>query len=156
MQYRFYCLFVAALVSYVSHGQKESIKIRIDKDTMRMNEILLYEVSLENVAESIQLPSFSDFFIVGGPNTSSSFSMVNGSVSQSKTYTLYLSPRRSGMLTIDAPRISDKNSALEPNEVHVYVVNESKNEDASTLPIDDASSPKQRSDTQKRRVLKKI
>ena len=121
-----------------------------------MNEILLYEVSLENVAESIQLPSFSDFFIVGGPNTSSSFSMVNGSVSQSKTYTLYLSPRRSGMLTIDAPRISDKNSALEPNEVHVYVVNESKNEDASTLPIDDASSPKQRSDTQKRRVLKKI
>ncbi len=52
-------------------------------------------------AETPQLPRLSGFQVVGGPNVSTSFQWINGTVSSSKTFTYTLLPGKEGQFTID-------------------------------------------------------
>src|SRR5690349_7781709 len=56
---------------------------------------------LENAnGSNLKLPALNDFTLLGGPNTSSSMQIMNGSVSQSMTYTYTLRPKQQGTFKI--------------------------------------------------------
>lgn len=121
-----------------------------------MDEVLVYEIDLENISGSVDLPSFDGFLVVGGPNSSSSFSMVNGKVTQSKSYTVYLSPRKEGLLTIDPPKLKENSSKIQAKPVQVFVISENGEDVSSRIPSYETGSDSVRSAGQKRRILKKI
>src|SRR6187551_687280 len=53
--------------------------------------------TLENAkGTNLRLPSLNDFTLIGGPSTSTSMQFINGSVSQSASYTYMLRPKQQG------------------------------------------------------------
>jgi BatD DUF11 like domain len=58
--------------------------------------------SIQNASQinQFKVPTFENFVIVGGPMQSSSFSTINGSSSNSISYTYYLQPKQIGVFTI--------------------------------------------------------
>ena len=78
---------------------------------------------LENVAGShFEPPSFDGFTVVGGPNQSSSFSMVNGKVSQSMSYSYYLEPQDIGNYYIEPANVKVGNEVLETEPKQILVL----------------------------------
>lgn len=61
-------------------------------------------VTLENLDATgeLVLPDFAPLDLVGGPQTSSNFSMMNGETSRSTTYTYYLQADREGTFVVPA------------------------------------------------------
>ena len=79
--------------------------------------------TLENgQGQAFQAPVFPDFHVMSGPNTSSSFSMMNGTVSQSISYTYWLEPKDIGNYYIEPASIEVEGDILETQPIEVMVV----------------------------------
>ena len=94
--------------------------------TANRNEVLLgnyleLQVKLENAkALNFETPIFKDFNIVGN-NQSSSFTVINGAMSQSVTYTYFLEPKEVGNFFIDPIFIETKEGVLETAPIEIIV-----------------------------------
>ena len=78
--------------------------------------------TLENAnGGNVSLPPMNDFQLMGGPSTMSSFSNINGAMSQSMTYTYVLRPKRQGTFTIGKASINVNGTTLQSNTVTVTV-----------------------------------
>jgi hypothetical protein len=77
-------------------------------------------------------PSFGDFAIVGGPSEQSSFQYINGKMSRSVGYSYYLSPRRTGTLTIGPATIRAAGKTLKSNSVQIEVLPAGSKKQANT------------------------
>ena len=71
--------------------------------------------------KNLRLPAINDFTVVGGPSTSSSTTIMNGSVSQSETYTYVLRPKKQGTFKIGKASIDAGGTTLYSNEVSITV-----------------------------------
>ena len=82
-----FLLFVALPI----FGQGIKITASVDRNPVSMNEGFVYQVKVTgntNSLPEVQLPNFSTFRIIQGPNQSTNFQILNGAISNSKTYTL--------------------------------------------------------------------
>lgn len=78
--------------------------------------------TLENAqGNNLQLPPINDFTITGGPSTSTSMQIMNGSMTQSQTYTYTLRPKKQGTFKIGKASISVNGATLYSNELTVTV-----------------------------------
>jgi hypothetical protein len=66
-------------------------------------------------------PSFSHFNIYSGPNASSSFSFVNGNVSQSISFSFTLAAKEEGTFTIEPASISVGGKTIKSNSLTIQV-----------------------------------
>lgn len=103
-------------------GQRGSFSISVDKDTMYQDEVVKVEVLIENVDGKYSAPDLSDFQIVGGPNTSSNYTIINGEVSQKRTYTYLLLPSGAGKLTIGAAKLQTQDNNMETEPIQIIVL----------------------------------
>ncbi|TVR76823.1 MAG: hypothetical protein EA409_12845 [Saprospirales bacterium] len=108
-------------VSFV-HASEVVFKVEVSTDTVLMGNYFEVKFTVENARPSFSPPDFTDFEIVGGPNQSSSFSMVNGRVSQSATYTYFLQPREEGIFYVQAAAIEVDGKYLETPPVEIFVM----------------------------------
>ena len=100
----------------------QSLSSVVSSDSILLGNYFIYEIKLENIDEQIDFPFLDEFQIISGPNTSSSFSIVNGKQSSSKTYTWYLKPLDLGQYFIE-PIALNKDGEIfeaEPLEINVY------------------------------------
>lgn len=67
-------------------------------------------------------PTFENFNIVSGPNTSTSMSFMNGRMSQSVAYTYYLEPKDIGNYYIQPASIETSEEVLETVPLEIMVV----------------------------------
>jgi hypothetical protein len=102
-------------------SQKPSFSVTLDKDTIFMDEVIRIEFLLDNLSGNFVQPDFKQFRVVSGPNTSSSFSMINGAVSQKKSYSFILMPESSGNLEIGPASVKAENTSLISDPIPVYV-----------------------------------
>jgi hypothetical protein len=72
--------------------------------------------------KNFQLPDLGKFHIMSGPNQSSSFQMINGSVSSSVTYSYVLQPKEIGKFSIGAASIEAGGATLHSQPVAIEVV----------------------------------
>ncbi|MFN8277272.1 MAG: BatD family protein [Chitinophagales bacterium] len=72
-------------------------------------------------ATQLKPPSFNDFQVLGGPNTSSSVQFVNGDMSQSVTYSYILRPKQQGTFKIGKANATIAGANLESNEMTITV-----------------------------------
>lgn len=110
-------------------GQKTTVKAEVSADTIEWGNYLSLEVSIKGSAQQVQLKPFElkDFEIVGGPMQSSSYSNINGKVSQMSTYTFHLQPKQSGALKIESIPVSVDDEEIQTKPIGVYVIENQEN-----------------------------
>lgn len=118
----FACLF--AFLPAVGNAQDEPrFTVEVNSDTVGLGNYLEVTFTLENTqGNHFTAPDFEGFALVSGPNQSSSFSMINGAVTQSMSFTYYLEPRETGVMTIAAATIETKEGTLKSPSIDVVVV----------------------------------
>jgi len=116
-------IFTLSLFSLSIYGQDAKFTVSVSTDSILMGNTIKVSFALENGSgKNFDPPAFKDFDVVGGPNQSSSFSMVNGDVSQSLSYSYYLQPKEVGTFFIEPASIGAGENVLEtlPIEINVY------------------------------------
>lgn len=89
---------------------------------MGINQVLQVNFVLENAdGSNLKMPATPDFQVVGGPNTSTSMSWVNGNISKSVTYSYMLRPKKEGTFKIGKASITVGGVNMESNELTVEV-----------------------------------
>jgi BatD DUF11 like domain len=159
MWYSAICLCFFTIVS----GQEGSLSVKVDKDTVFQDESITVEFLLDNVSGNFTAPDFSGFRIISGPNKSSSFSMINGVVSQKMSYTYMILPQATGKQQIGEAMVVNDGDKLITDPVSVYVLPSDKTTSAVTSKqriyrYDFLGNKKDSTKTAplKKRVLKKI
>ena len=117
-------LFVFALVlSLGLQAQDARFTVEISTDSILMGNYFEVKFTLENASgNNFSAPDFMDFNIIGGPNTSSSMSFMNGEMTQSISYTYYLEPKDIGSYYIQPASIETGGDILETIPMEVMVV----------------------------------
>ena len=100
---RYLVLIVCCLMTAAGYAQTGSFRAEAAAE-VAPDRPFAVRVVLENVAADgeLALPDFAPLTLVGGPQTSSNFSMINGEVSRSTTYTYYLQADREGTFVVPA------------------------------------------------------
>ncbi len=100
-----------------------TFQVEVSQDSILFGNYFIVKFILENAqGQDFQAPDFSDFYIVGGPNISSSTSIVNGDIAQKSSYTFYLEPKDVGNFYIQAASIRVGTQILETAPLAVLVV----------------------------------
>jgi hypothetical protein len=125
-----------------SHEQEIQLNALVNKNPVSVDEQFVYSVEITGSSQNlpnVDLPDFSDFMVVGGPSTSSSFQIINFKVSASKTYTVYLMPRKAGTFKIGEAKAVFKGKTYSSSTIDLKV----NQQDAQTKPSQQAPSRKQ-------------
>jgi len=80
-----------------------TLKAFVSKNSVGLEEQFTYSVEVSGKSASLpepDFPSFSDFFVLSGPNPSSNIQWIHGKMSASKKFTFYLQPKRTGTLIV--------------------------------------------------------
>ena len=100
-----------------------TFKVEVSTDSVLLGNYIEVTFTLENAnMEDFQAPTFEGFQIISGPNQSSSFSMVNGKVSQQASYSYYLEPKDIGNYYIPPASVSTGEQVLETMPIEIMVV----------------------------------
>ncbi|MTE26981.1 BatD family protein [Winogradskyella ouciana] len=91
-------LFFLLTSSLVSAQVK--FEAKVSKKNLGVNERLRIDFEMNKDGDNFVPPSFENFTVVGGPNTSVSNTWVNGKRSYTKTYSYFLAPNKRGNFTI--------------------------------------------------------
>ena len=103
-------------------GQESSFIVRLNKDTLLVGNVLKIEFEMNNINGVFTPPDFMGFSIISGPNTSTSFSVINGKVTQTATYSYVLSAKNPGIFTL-GPGIAKKDQRQYlTNEISIVVL----------------------------------
>jgi hypothetical protein len=109
-------------LSQIAAQKDAKINIEVSSDTIGLNNTLEVAISVENAKiKHFNPPSFEGFR-VQGPSTSTSMSIINGDMTQSSTYTFYLTPREKGAFKIGSASVDTEGGTLKTDEKEVIVV----------------------------------
>src|SRR6185436_5022806 len=100
----------------------QSLSASIDKNPVTVGDQFQVTFTLNSGGSNFQGPSFSDFFVLSGPNPSTSMNIINGSISQSQSFTYYLQAKSEGTFKIGAAYINCNGKKLESPPFTITVV----------------------------------
>ena len=104
-------------------AQDAKFTVEVSMDTVLLGNYFELKYSIENTqAQQFEAPDLSAFRVVGGPNSSSSMSIVNGQVSQSSSYTYYLEPVEIGLYAIPPAYMTAEDAELETPPMEIIVL----------------------------------
>lgn len=112
-------LFLILATSIASAQVK--FEAKVSKKKLGINERLRIDFKMNQDGDNFSPPSFKDFTVVGGPNTSLSNSWSNGKRSYSKTYSYFLAPKKRGNFTIKQATIEIKGETYKTFPITVNV-----------------------------------
>ena len=98
-----------------------TFEAKVSKTKLGINERLRIDFKMNTDGDNFTPPSFSDFTVAGGPNTSVSNSWINGKRSFSKTYSYFLTPKKQGRFTIKEATIEIQGEIYKTQVVKITV-----------------------------------
>ncbi len=104
-------------------AQNGSLSVKIDRDTIGLDDVVKVEFILENLKGKFTPPDFSGFRVVSGPNYYATFSMINGKGRDYKSYQYLLAPQEAGTLEIGPATVSGESDELQTPNIIVFVEN---------------------------------
>ena len=116
-----FILLLTYCVNVFSQDQGISFIAELSKKTLGINENLRVDFKMNQDGDNFIAPSFEGFRVVGGPNQSVSNMWVNGKRTFSKIYSYYLSPLKTGSLSIGQATIEIENKIYKTIPVKVKV-----------------------------------
>ncbi|MBK7700488.1 MAG: BatD family protein [Saprospiraceae bacterium] len=111
---------------HIMNGQNGSISVQIDKDTLYLDEA-------QNCGGNFELPVFDNFEIIGGPNVSSSLTIINGVKSQKMSYSFQLLPIESGDSEIPGISINCEGSVIQTETIPIRILSKKNREISRTM-----------------------
>lgn len=116
----FLFLMIAVVFAW---GQEAQFTAVLSIDSLLMGNRTKVTFTLENGRGSnFTAPDFPGFTIVGGPSQSSTYSMINGLVTQSQSYTYFLEPLEIGNYYIQPASIKTAQEVLETAPLSITVL----------------------------------
>lgn len=111
-------------LAFSCFAQKDpKFTVEVSNDSILLGNSFEVTFTLENAeGANFQMPGFSDFTLVGGPNQSSNFSMVNGDVTQTMSYSFFLEPKDIGNFYVEPANIEIEDSILETQPIEIITV----------------------------------
>ncbi len=139
--------------SLIVAGQSKFI-VKVSHDTISMDEALKVEFIIENLEGEFITPSFDGFTVASGPMTSSSFTMINGDVTQKKSVSYLLIPQDSGSLRVSPAKLVTGDKEYSTQSIDIFVLDRNSKYRRSTK--GDKIIGKSISSPSTKRVLKRI
>src|SRR5258708_18304655 len=104
-------------------AQNGAFTAAVDRNQVAVGEQLEVTFTLNgsNTGINFHPPAFDGFIILSGPNASSSFQFINGAMSSSVSYTLYLQAKAEGKYTIGPATIELGRKQLQTQPIAVTV-----------------------------------
>jgi len=102
-------------------AQTPSFIAQVSKNKVAVGEVFQVAFTLNGSGSNLVYPAFNDFDIYSGPNQSQSMSMVNGTISQSTTLSLFIAAKKEGRFTIGAASVMSGNQKLETKPIVIEV-----------------------------------
>jgi hypothetical protein len=140
-----YSLILFALCPLIGQSQDINFTASVDRTTMSPGEEFAYTIrissdSVKGLPEP-KFPSFADFEILSGPNTSQSFQFINGSMSREIVYTTILRSKRTGEFTIEPALIRAGNKEMKSESIKINVTQTPSQNLPSPLKDENIPSP---------------
>jgi uncharacterized protein (DUF58 family) len=122
MKHLSFIFFLGTFIFSNIAAQDATFKIEVSADTLLVGNYFELKYTVENTDGAFESPDLSSFDVIGGPNTSSSFSMINGSVTQSSSYSYYLRPPDIGVYTIPPAFLTTSKDTMATMPIDIIVV----------------------------------
>jgi hypothetical protein len=96
-----------------------TVRSEVDARKVGIQDQVQLTITIEgaDAPDGVDLPPLVNLDVVGGPMQSSQYSIVNGRMSQSRSYTYVLQPRAAGKAEVGAVRVGDQVAPAIPIEV---------------------------------------
>lgn len=120
MNFKNHILIIALLFTTLAAAQVK-FEAKLSKAKLGVNERLRIDFEMDKDGDNFVPPSFADFTVVGGPNTSVSNTWINGKRSFKKTYSYFLAPKKVGKITIKQATIEIEGETYKTFPVTVEV-----------------------------------
>lgn len=117
-------LVMLCVLSSTTSAQDITFEVHLDKDTIRTGETIMLEFKLNNAEGVFDAPEIEGLTIVGGPNYSSQFSMINGQTNMATSYSYYLRGEEEGEYFIGPASVKTKDEILETQPVKIVVIHD--------------------------------
>lgn len=112
----------SVLSLFASEAQDENFYASVSKNPVEAGEIFKYTITLENSRAQINAPDFSQFQVVFGPATSSSYSIVNGKQTSKIELSYHLRALKPGNYKIGPASYNDGSHTQSSNSIDLEVV----------------------------------
>ncbi|WP_299098433.1 BatD family protein [uncultured Winogradskyella sp.] len=130
-------LFLILAASVASAQVK--FEAKVSKKKLGVNERLRIDFEMNQDGDNFDPPSFADFDVVGGPNTSVSNYSRNGQRSYNKTYSYFLAPKKRGKFTIKQAKIEIDGETYKTFPITIEVTKAVSKPNGNTAASDAAS-----------------
>lgn len=111
------------LTALVVQAQDVKFTVEISSDTLLVGNYFELKYTVENASmDNFDPPKLQHHHIVGGPNTSTQMSFVNGEMSQSASYTYFIEPADIGSYTIPPAYLTTDDGNLEAPPIDIIVL----------------------------------
>jgi hypothetical protein len=117
-------ILVLTLASSVVTGQEVQINATVSNNQVGVNDAFEYKVEVSGKSNNLPdptFPAFNSFTVLSGPNTSTSIQIINGRMSSSKEYSVYLQAQQEGQFTIPPATIEVDGKTISSNEITMTV-----------------------------------
>ena len=123
MQYlKYYLIAVQFTFTLLLFGQEVSFSSAVSADTILQGNILKVRFEIKNTEGKFESPSFEEWNLVSGPNSSSQYSMINGHVTQSSSYEYILQAPEEGVHVIGAATLTDGEQTLSTEPLTIIIL----------------------------------
>lgn len=107
----------------VASAQSPTFSVAVSSDTILLGNYFELKFTIENsTSAGFEAPDLHEFNVIGGPNTSSGMSIINGDVNQTASYTYYLEPSDIGVYTIKPAYLTTGELSFETPPIDIIVV----------------------------------
>ena len=120
-QIYFFLMLIPCLIA----AQDVQVTATISNNQVSLNDAFEYKVAVSGKSDNLPdpaLPAFNSFTVLSGPNSSTSIQIINGRMSSSKEYSVYLQARQEGQFTIPPATIEVDGKTISSNEIMITVV----------------------------------
>ena len=107
-----------------SFAQDVKLTATVSSSVMTVDDRFEYSVEVSGKSTSlpdVEYPDFNDFYVLSGPNSSTSIQFMNGSMTSSKTLSFVMQPRAKGKFTIGKATINLNGKTYESKEITITV-----------------------------------
>ena len=114
---------VFVLAAFFVQAQDVKFTVEISSDTLLVGNYFELKYTIENASmNNFDPPKLQHLHIVGGPNTSTQMSFLNGEMSQSASYTYFIEPQDIGSYTIPPAFLTTDDVSLEAPPIDIIVL----------------------------------
>lgn len=110
------------LIALVNGSLAQKLTAQASKTKVAVGETFQISFSINSNGSSFKAPSLTDFDVYSGPNQSTSMSFINGSMSQSITFSYVIAAKKEGKYTIGAASMNAAGTNVQSNPLTIEVV----------------------------------